>query len=230
TAPGSEQNFSGDFSSTPAETVSAGAKWYVSNNGVTGTGPFTDSEIREQLKNGRINEESLIWQEGGAALPIRKVPEFSSGDKEDPADDPFSKKKGKNPGTENQSAFNIEGENSDEEESWDRKKRRSRVPTEPTPMYCKSCHLKFAEGHVTCPECNAILFEIPPKSRLVYVTLACLPTGGLGIHNFYAVHYTRAKIQMLMGLTAVCFPITWIWAIAEAVFLQTDGNGAHFRL
>ena len=52
--------------------------WFYSVNGTDGYGPVTHSAIVQMFQTGKLQGDSLVWQEGQNAQPIRKVAAFSS--------------------------------------------------------------------------------------------------------------------------------------------------------
>ena len=67
-----------------------------------------------------------------------------------------------------------------------------------------------------------------PRRRLLFAFLAIV-AGFVGAHNFYARQWLTGLLQLLLSV-ATClmgFGIiaSWIWAMAEAVFVRKDGDG-----
>ena len=67
-----------------------------------------------------------------------------------------------------------------------------------------------------------------PKQRIVYVLLA-LFLGCLGIHNFYAGYTGKGVAQLLITIFTwwLIIPVfgVAIWAIVEAIVVETDAQG-----
>jgi TM2 domain-containing membrane protein YozV len=51
--------------------------------------------------------------------------------------------------------------------------------------------------------------------------------GALGIHNFYAGHYARGIIQLLLtlGWMIIGLAITILWSLIEIIVETGDGDG-----
>ena len=70
-------------STAPADSATYGAQaepaeWYFSVNGTEGYGPVTRSAVVQKLQVGELDRESLVWQAGQNAQPIRTVAAFRS--------------------------------------------------------------------------------------------------------------------------------------------------------
>lgn len=67
-----------------------------------------------------------------------------------------------------------------------------------------------------------------PPDRRVFVALALL-VGFIGLHDFYAHHWIRGAI--LLVVAAVCWRLEWgivwpwLWAIGEIIWTKVDGKG-----
>ena len=62
------------------------------------------------------------------------------------------------------------------------------------------------------------------RQRLVYIILA-LFLGMFGVHNFYAGRIKYAVIQLILGITVILSPVSWIWAIIDICVVTKDGDG-----
>ena len=69
-----------------------------------------------------------------------------------------------------------------------------------------------------------------PRSTVAYILLG-LFLGGLGIHNFYAGHNSKATAQLLITLLSCGFAglITGIWALIDICTVRKDANGVPFQ-
>ena len=67
-----------------------------------------------------------------------------------------------------------------------------------------------------------------PRRRLVFAFLA-IGAGFAGAHNFYARQWLTGLLQLLLSVATslMGFGIiaSWLWAMAEAVFVRKDGDG-----
>lgn len=101
-----------------------------------------------------------------------------------------------------------------------------------TMIYCRGCGSQIHPTAVSCPNCGAVQNPFGGhggKSRLIYILLALLLGGLLGIHNFYAGRITVGVIQLLvmavLGWIGVGIIINCVWVIIECITVTTDGNG-----
>ena len=69
---------------------------------------------------------------------------------------------------------------------------------------------------------------LPPRRQVVFAALGLL-FGFAGAHNFYARRWPVGAAQLAaMGVTwylGAGIIATWIWALIEVVFVQSDGKG-----
>jgi TM2 domain-containing membrane protein YozV len=67
-----------------------------------------------------------------------------------------------------------------------------------------------------------------PRHRLLFAFLAIV-AGFLGAHNFYARQWLTGLLQLLLSVATYLMGFgivaSWLWAMAEAVFVRTDGDG-----
>ena len=103
-------------------------------------------------------------------------------------------------------------------------------------MFCENCGNEVNENAVVCLSCgcqtniqkNNNTLTNNQKDKFVYILLG-LFGGCIGIHNFYAGHDSKAKIQLILGLTVIgCF-VTGIWTIIDILTETKDGNGVPFK-
>lgn len=91
-----------------------------------------------------------------------------------------------------------------------------------------------------------IIEEDQKRNRAGTAALAILPTGALGIHDFYARRYWQGIIHLLLSILSVggciveiapltkwSFILSWAYAVVEGIlvavrFISTDGKGYPF--
>ncbi|MDO5553271.1 MAG: DUF4339 domain-containing protein [Planctomycetia bacterium] len=61
---------------SPANDLSTVREWFISNDGETGTGPYTSREIGQGFVSGHYNRRSLVWREGGNPVYLEDSVEF----------------------------------------------------------------------------------------------------------------------------------------------------------
>ena len=90
-------------------------------------------------------------------------------------------------------------------------------------MICKKCNSVISENAAACPHCGEP--QMSPKSRTLYVILACL-LGEFGVHNFYAGRIGPAAIQLLLTLftCGTGSVIVFFWVIFDIFFTKKDGD------
>jgi hypothetical protein len=68
---------------------------------------------------------------------------------------------------------------------------------------------------------------LPPRYRMVFAFLGVF-LGFLGAHNFYARQWLTGLLQLLLSIATYLMGFgiiaSWLWAMAEAVFVRKDGN------
>lgn len=204
------------------------AIWYLSNDGVTGLGPYSVRDILTLLAEGKTTREALVWIEGATPRQIKNVPEFSIEEKTSSAISAGSG--GNSPGSPcsncqktilAEAAFCPHCGAAQGEKGANPLLHQRR---------CKSCGFPQEQGATFCPKCGIeqSAFTGKPKSRLVYILLALLFGGMFGIHNFYAKRKKQAMYQLILGLTLVGALVAIVWAIIEAFTVTSDGNGVPF--
>jgi TM2 domain-containing membrane protein YozV len=67
-----------------------------------------------------------------------------------------------------------------------------------------------------------------PRRRLIFASLA-VAAGFLGAHNFYARQWLTGLLQLFLSVATYLMGFgiiaSWLWAMAEAVFVRKDGDG-----
>lgn len=220
------------------ETGSGGQEWFLSNDGITGTGPFSMAEIKAMVAEGKANPgTTLVWKQGENAQILQSIPEyFNSGEsaKTIPDDDiPVASSAGS---FKDKSSGSVAAEC-----PYCRKTVFSgtsfcphcgkalpkRKNTNEVVGRCKECNSPLTGNMLICPRCGTVpvFMDQIPKNRVVYILLALLGCGLFGIHNFYARRKSNAMMQLILTITIVGAPITAIWCIVEAFSVSTDGDG-----
>ncbi len=54
------------------------AEWFYSVDGITGTGPFSISELKAMLHSRKIDNDTLVWRQGENASPLSSIPEMTA--------------------------------------------------------------------------------------------------------------------------------------------------------
>lgn len=71
-----------------------------------------------------------------------------------------------------------------------------------------------------------------PRRRLLFALLALL-AGFAGAHNFYARQWLTGLLQLLLSVATFLMGFgiiaSWLWAMAEAIFVRHDGNGVEMN-
>ena len=95
---------------------------------------------------------------------------------------------------------------------------------------CVSCQA-FLDGlPQDCPKCGrAINYPYSTKSRGTYIILGIF-LGAVGVHNFYAGHYSRGAIQVVLAITVFGAILSAAWAIVDVCAVDKDGNGLRLAL
>ncbi|MDD3587737.1 MAG: GYF domain-containing protein [Thermoguttaceae bacterium] len=209
----------------------SGELWYLSNDGITGTGPFSVGEIKSMLANGKASTSSFVWQEGESAKPLGEVSRFrdsTPGESLTTAREHTNEAKTKKCCSCHQdialeAAFCYKCGAAQTQET-------KQAPDSPLKQQvrCKSCRFVLEPGATYCPQCGAEQEEGEPRSRLVYMLLALLLLGGFGAHNFYADRKSAAARQLVLGLSLVGFVVSFVWAIIDVINVHEDGQGVPF--
>lgn len=82
----------------------------------------------------------------------------------------------------------------------------------------------------TTPPTKAAAMEsgLKPRHRMVFALLGVF-LGFLGAHNFYARQWLTGLLQLLLSVATYLMGFgiiaSWLWAMAEAVFVRKDGEG-----
>ncbi|MCF0234873.1 MAG: DUF4339 domain-containing protein, partial [Thermoguttaceae bacterium] len=160
------------------QEADADAVWYVSNDGITGLGPYSVREVWRLMQKRKATPDSLAWVEGVPPRPLRDIPEFrganAAGSPSEPAAPP---------------SLPLQ-ENASPAKDWDDVKICERCGSEmkPNATICSVCgHKEVSQGNV---------------ARLIYVILA-LATGVTGAHNYYAGRYGMANLQLFSFILVV---------------------------
>jgi len=70
--------------------------------------------------------------------------------------------------------------------------------------------------------------DLRPRYRLVFALLGVF-AGFVGMHNFYARQWLTGLLQLLLSIATYLMGFgiiaSWLWAMAEAVFVRKDGDG-----
>ncbi|MDO4587061.1 MAG: NINE protein [Planctomycetia bacterium] len=229
-------------SSSNGSRLSLSKEWFVSNDGITGTGPYTQSEVMESIRSGKMSLSWLAWKEGGEAKSLKEYPEFQNNNSDEvvqatvadsslsliaekdfcsacqyplSADSVFCPRCGKK--RKKQTSTNTESSTY----SVKRTKGLKRVP-------CRFCGKEISPKLPLCPFCHSILDPSQRKSRLTYILLGLLVVGWFGAHNFYAGRKEVAIRQLCLGLTVIGLVFTIIWAIIDVFTVRQDGKGLPF--
>lgn len=70
------KHYSGEKSNAP--TAVRDDAWYVCNDGMTGTGPFSVEEITRKLASGELTQKTLAWHDNEEAQELGDIPAFAS--------------------------------------------------------------------------------------------------------------------------------------------------------
>ncbi|MHB8793585.1 MAG: TM2 domain-containing protein [Thermoleophilia bacterium] len=99
------------------------------------------------------------------------------------------------------------------------------VPTPPAPQPVQQAQ----PTHYPQPPQYIAVPTAPAKSKSTFVLLAIF-LGGLGVHNFYAGYNGKGVVQLVMSVLSmgILAPVVWIWAIIEAVTVNSDSSGQPF--
>jgi TM2 domain-containing membrane protein YozV len=109
-------------------------------------------------------------------------------------------------------------------------------------MFCSKCGKELPEGVKFCPNCGADVNGIPngdstavavnkdDSKSAVGAGLLGIFLGVFGVHNFYLGYKSKAIVQLILGLTVVFAPISWVWGVIEGIMIllgsiNVDGNG-----
>lgn len=197
-----------------SDGASEDAVWFVSNDGVSGTGPYTTAEVWRLLKTRRATPNSFVWLEGLPARPLKDVPEFGKATEID-GDAPDSTRSG----------VALQGE------------KRCQSCREPVPVgsafcpkcgaanptdgprrVCPRCAAPASLSAEKCPKCGCRLVYQRRKSRLIYVVLGLL--GGIvGAHTFYSGRRIEARKQFSLAATGAV--LLTLRAFAERLLSST---------
>ncbi|MDO5565088.1 MAG: GYF domain-containing protein [Planctomycetia bacterium] len=208
-----------------------GELWFLSNDGITGTGPFSVSEIKSMLASGKASTSSFVWQEGESAKPLSEVARF----RDSKPNETLTTAREQVNETGTKSCCSCHKEIAAEAAFCPKcgaaqnqiEKQEVRSPLSQQTR-CKSCRFVLEPGTTYCPQCGAAQEEGESKSRVVYMLLALLLLGGFGAHNFYANRKSVAARQLVLGLSLVGFSVSFIWAIIDAINVHEDGQGVPF--
>jgi TM2 domain-containing membrane protein YozV len=70
--------------------------------------------------------------------------------------------------------------------------------------------------------------DFRPRYRLLFALLGVF-AGFVGVHNFYARQWLTGLLQLLLSIATYLMGFgiiaSWLWAMAEAVFVRKDGDG-----
>jgi len=70
--------------------------------------------------------------------------------------------------------------------------------------------------------------DLRPRYRLVFAFLGVF-AGFVGAHNFYARQWLTGLLQLLLSIATYLMGFgiiaSWLWAMAEAVFVRKDADG-----
>lgn len=77
--PASNQQESTDESpaAPSGPSLSASRQWYVSNDGKTGTGPYSQQEISTLFQKQQFYDDSLVWKDGVSPTALKSSPDFA---------------------------------------------------------------------------------------------------------------------------------------------------------
>ncbi|MDO5567676.1 MAG: GYF domain-containing protein, partial [Planctomycetia bacterium] len=67
----------GSPAASASVTLSATRQWYVSNDGKTGTGPYSQQEISSLYQKQQFYADSLVWMDGVNPVPLKSSPDFA---------------------------------------------------------------------------------------------------------------------------------------------------------
>lgn len=220
-----------DDNASGSSSDNKGDLWFLSNDGITGTGPFSIGEIKSMLASGKASQNSFVWKEGESAKPLSEVEQFrgSSGEASslpNPGSVETNKKKCCSCNQE------ISAESFFCPKCGASQNQKPAVQEIDSPLAqrltCKSCRFLLEPGTTFCPKCGMEQEEAAAKSRVVYILLALLLLGGFGAHNFYAKRKSAAARQLVLGLTLIGFSISFVWAVIDALNIHEDGQGIPF--
>ncbi|MDO5580028.1 MAG: GYF domain-containing protein [Planctomycetia bacterium] len=213
-------------------------QWFLSNDGITGTGPFSMREIKAMAAAGKANPATtLVWRQGENAQVLQSVPEYldTGAAKNKTSEDDIPVAASVSSGKENIAGSSAEicpfckktvftgtafcphcGK------ALPKKKNTNEIVGR-----CKECNTPLTGNMRICPRCGTVpvFADQVPKNRVVYILLALLFCGLFGAHNFYAKRKETALKQLLLTVTIVGSPITAIWCLVEAFTVSVDGDG-----
>ena len=105
--------------------------------------------------------------------------------------------------------------------------------------HCHHCGVEVQSNQVVCVKCGTALSAQEAslshqggtaKDKTTFLVLGIL-LGALGIHNFYAGYTVKGVIQLCLSIVScgILAPVSSVWAIVEALTVETDASGVPFR-
>ncbi len=213
------------------------AEWFLSNDGITGTGPYSVGDVLAMLESQKINENTLAWKQGGMAKPLRQIPEISdniAAPEPIPTSENFDNQMDQAVSPVEQAACPFCGKTISpgaifciycgKEQPKTIQKPRDIVKR------CPECNTPVDSSVSNCPRCGAQIpvQECGTKSMIVYMLLAIF-LGIFGVHNFYAGYKTNAILQLLFTFSLFGIIVSFIWGLRDAFTIKEDCEGFSFR-